>query len=70
MYLYSLSGWEHNIVVWHKKKFDQQEFEWMCEGAKHDKYNYYDSDKLVKHLKNSYGFKKASYTAGFFTDGQ
>jgi hypothetical protein len=35
----------------------------------HDEYNYYETNKLIKHL-SKHGFERVNYIATLFTDGK
>lgn len=70
MYIYHLTGWEHNYVLTNEKQYTQTEFESMCYEVTHDRYGHYNVQELLKYLKKKYDFKAVEYTAGFFTDGK
>jgi hypothetical protein len=70
MYLYSLHGWEHNIVIQNEKKFTQEEFVKMCKEVPLLIDGNYREVSYIIHSLKKYGFKPIKYTAGFFTDGE
>ena len=69
MYIYSLCGWEHNVVLQNEKKYTENEFELLCKQVPHSEHDYYEVSHLIKGLKK-YGFKTIKYQAGLFTDGK
>lgn len=72
MFLYSLYGYEENIVLTHNKEFTREEFENMCKEAELGRLDFgmkfYCERNILNHLTEKYGFKKVNYTAGFFFD--
>jgi hypothetical protein len=67
MYLYSLSGYEENVVITHEKKFTQDEFTKMC--LETPTLIHHDGGRIAECLEKNYGFKQAEYTADFDTSG-
>jgi hypothetical protein len=73
MYYYLLSGYEHNIVLQHVKRFSKEEFESMCKEVELLDLGYfkaYDLEKIQQHLIKKHGFNYLGYAAEFFTDGE
>lgn len=68
MYLYSLHGWEDNMVLQHDKKYTEEEFSKICKDIRLKDKHCLTSDMLMYLIKD-YGFQTAKYTAGFFVDG-
>lgn len=71
MYLYSLHGYEENIVLQHEKKFTKKKFAEMCKEAptvEEFGYKAYYSTGIRNYLVKEYGFADVKYAAGFFTD--
>ena len=71
MYLYSLYDYETNIILVHKKKFTQKEFEKMCEEVPmtiNFCVTYIDCFDIMLYLKDKYGFKEINYEATFRLD--
>ena len=74
MFLYSLYGYEYNIVLIHKKCFSQDEFEKMCNEVPKEDWGFsdnellYNEDEIIKHLTNKRGFKIIEYQACLFID--
>lgn len=72
MFLYSLYGYEENVVLTHEKEFSEAEFDVMCKEAELGGMEYgmkfYSIRKISKHLKENYGFQSVNYKAGFFVD--
>lgn len=72
MYLYSLHGYEYNIVLTHNERFTDDEFIAMCnEAPRMELYNnkfYYDETEIESLLVSEYGFMSVEYQASLFTD--
>lgn len=72
MYLYTLYGYEENIVLSNENSYTEEEFERMCkeapiEGLEID-LPFYSSSSIRDHLIKEYNFKRVIYQAGFFFD--
>jgi hypothetical protein len=73
MFIYSIYGYEENTVLQHEKEFTREEFNKICKEAPlfiSDFGKDYSSSNIIEYLINNYGFKEATYTAGFWVDGE
>lgn len=72
MYLYSLNGYEENIVLQSQLNLSKEAFEDICKqapiGGKGTRNLYYNSTNIKEYLIETYNFKEISYAASFFVD--